>query len=90
MKKKKIADSSASIEAIPMLAEGKLSFKEWIAKNENTTIEWANQLVNDLVNVPTHLGDCTKDIHTCSLCLLETLLNEYYEYLKSGGFVAFR
>lgn len=29
-----------------------------------------------------HAGDCTNENHTCQLCLLETLLSEYYEYFK--------
>lgn len=34
------------------------------------------------VNDWSHRGDCTKENYTCQLCLLETLLSEYYEYFK--------
>jgi hypothetical protein len=30
-----------------------------------------------------HYGDCTKQNVTCKICLFETWLREYYEYMKN-------
>ena len=62
-----------------------MTFKEWVANEEGSTVEWADQFINDLVNVPKHSGDCTNESHSCSLCTLEILLKEYYEHQKQGN-----
>jgi hypothetical protein len=60
-----------------------MTFKEWIISTEDgVDIEWVNNFLNDLIHTSYHSGDCTKESHPCSLCTLEVLLKEYYEYQK--------
>lgn len=39
---------------------------------------WRNWLSS--LSASEHYGDCTKQNVTCQLCLLETLLQDYYKY----------
>ena len=73
------------------MKDKKYTFVEYIAAVEGedfNTIEpswlvWANDLADSIpetLKKEIHEGDCTKQSHTCNLCLIETLLNEYYRY----------
>ena len=52
-------------------------------EDESQAKEWLlydmNQIVNDENG---HYGDCTKQNISCRLCLLQNLLDDYYEYVK--------
>lgn len=68
----------------------KYNFVEFVAacesKNfdiiEDSWLEWAKQFLKgyESIWVEVHSGDCTKSSHTCSLCLLQTLLADFKEY----------
>lgn len=66
----------------------KYTFIEFVGATEaddfdnitNEDIQWGKDLISSLLNAKYHEGDCTKQPFTCSLCLLEGLLNEYREY----------
>ena len=69
----------------------KYTFIEYLAacesedfdKLDESWIPWATDFVDDIprtLKEEKHEGDCTKQSHTCSLCLIETVLNDYYRY----------
>lgn len=58
----------------------KLGFREWLAQNEDTKLEWASRFIEDLSKFNEHYGDCTKKSEPCSLCVLEGLLSDYHDY----------
>lgn len=61
--------------------ENKLDFFEWLAKNQETSLEWAREFINEIFNGKViHLGDCTQHPCPCELCILEGLLEDYREY----------
>lgn len=61
--------------------ENKLDFLEWLAKDQETSLEWAREFINEIFNGKViHLGDCTQDSCPCGLCTLERLLDDYREY----------
>jgi len=50
---------------------------------EDSNIEWAKHFVSkisEMLEEGIHEGDCTKQPHTCNLCCIETMLQEYYDY----------
>lgn len=65
----------------------KYSFIEYVAATESEDfneiddgmIEWAKNFLK-LDYDQKHEGDCTKQCHTCILCLMEGLLSDYREY----------
>lgn len=63
---------------------------EFIAEKDEVDIEWVKNFINGLmksvIENPVHYGDCTNDIHTCNLCCLEGILNEYYVYFKKQNY----
>ena len=58
----------------------KLGLREWLAKEEETTLEWSDKFITGLAKEDKHGGDCTKMPCSCSLCTLESLLSDYREY----------
>lgn len=72
--------------------QDKVTFKEFMASHENgydfskTTkddLQWAEECIlswKDSMLKETHFGDCTNMCCSCSLCLLELILSEYYTY----------
>lgn len=67
--------------------ENKMSLYEWIAHDNESTIEWAIGFVKEtLENKPIHIGDCTRHPCSCSLCHLEAILGEYRKYYFEGTF----
>ena len=63
----------------------KLTFLEWLAKEEDATVERMginlHKLINDaLYATSIHKGDCTDETLPCSLCTLEEWLSEYRQY----------
>lgn len=69
----------------------KYTFVEFVAALESKDFDkideawlvWANKFMNDQKEVfkkCIHAGDCTKQSHTCGLCLIETLLADYKRY----------
>lgn len=59
-----------------------LNFFEYIAKEEDLDLKKAKEFAYDLLNSNKHSGDCTKEPHTCLLCLLSTYIDDYYKYVK--------
>lgn len=58
------------------------TFKQFVAEYNAADVLWADQFVKGLIEAPYHKGDCTRESQPCSLCVLETLLEEYHEYCK--------
>lgn len=70
------------------------TFIEWVAEDEyQGNIEHTKKAVasifKDLVGNRKekwgglHFGDCTKEPQSCSICLLNSWLEDYYKYMKS-------
>ncbi len=61
---------------------------QWYAGEEKISIEKSytqlGSLIKLILSKPLHEGDCTNDNYSCPLCLLETILSEYYEYSKES------
>jgi hypothetical protein len=62
-----------------------LSFREWLAQEYKTNIEWADNFIKGTAEENTHMGDCTKDPCPCALCGLERVLKEYRLYCEKKG-----
>lgn len=63
----------------------KLNLYEWMCVEYDdiySTPESAKIGLKSLLDSEFHRGDCTKENFTCSLCLVETLLNEYYLHIQ--------
>jgi hypothetical protein len=68
----------------------KYTFIEFIAAQEGNdfnviegdNLAWARSFVKGMGDLPNweHEGDCTKQNHTCTLCVYELYLKEYREY----------
>ena len=68
----------------------KYTFVEFIAAQEGNDFNvierdnliWAKSFVEYMGDVGNlqHIGDCTKQNHTCTLCVYELYLKEYREY----------
>jgi hypothetical protein len=68
----------------------KYTFVEFIAAQEGddfnviepSNLTWAESFVKYMGDVGNlfHIGDCTKQNHTCTLCVYELYLKEYREY----------
>lgn len=68
----------------------KYTFVEFLAayesdnfdKVDESTLSWAKNFLKSYENVwgEIHEGDCTNQTHTCSLCLLQTCLEDYKQY----------
>ena len=71
-----------------MKINGKYTFYEFAAAMEsgdfdnidNSWLEWAEKTIPKFFEINYHYGDCTKTPMSCNLCLLESLLHEYYQY----------
>ena len=67
--------------------EGKMDFFTWLANDQDDTVEWAEEFVKGMfVGRVVHVGDCTRSGCPCSLCLLESFLEEYRKYYFKGTF----
>jgi hypothetical protein len=62
-----------------------LSFREWVAKEERSSVEFANKFITGLAKEDRHEGDCTQDPCPCGLCQLERILKEYHKYCENQG-----
>lgn len=60
---------------------------EWVANQDDTTVEWAEKFLHELLTSPTHSGDCTGENHPCNLCVLESILDDYFEYCKHENYI---
>jgi hypothetical protein len=69
----------------------KYTFVEFIAAHESddfdnidqSSLDWAKNFISYypmLLESEYHSGDCTNQIHSCPLCLLETYLADYRKY----------
>lgn len=83
---------SLIIEIGKKMSNTKLSFRQWLAKENSwdgdfdySDVEYCNKLISKLIEADSHFGYCTQDPCPCSLCLLERLLKEYREYTFSKG-----
>ncbi len=76
----------------------KYTFVEFIAAQEGddfnviepSNLTWAENFVKYMGDVGNlfHIGDCTKQNHTCTLCVYELYLKEYREYYFQLEFVS--
>lgn len=57
-----------------------LGLAQWLAEKEGITAQEAEKFLTDCIKSNVHYGDCTKQSQPCSLCVLEELLKDYYQY----------
>lgn len=69
-----------------MIKVGDLNFKDWYAREfcdgdlelaGRAISRWSESLLREDA---VHDGDCTKSSQPCNMCILETILADYYNY----------
>lgn len=66
--------------------KGKLNLFEWMLIEYDDCVKSigdCQDMLKNCLELPIHAGDCTSQNYTCSLCLIETILSEYYDYCKT-------
>jgi hypothetical protein len=58
----------------------KLTFSEWLESEDGYEMANGQLATVRLLNANKHDGNCTKQAHTCGLCCLEMMLQEYREH----------
>lgn len=59
----------------------KLDLYDWASEYNETSKEWLKEFIeNTFSGKVTHLGDCTKHVYACKLCILEDILRDYRDY----------
>lgn len=62
-----------------------LNLYEWTCREYDdcvTTPDDAKRMLFTCLELTKHDGDCTNQNYTCSLCLVDCILNEYYTYMR--------
>ena len=66
-----------------------MNLVEWFALDEGITSEESKRILKSffdasMIDDGVHFGDCTSEPQPCTLCVLETILSEYYDYVKAN------